>query len=102
MVLFYISQDFGLAYCHRTIEGSAWLPSPKREKGGFFQARPVLGITYIVVKMLNGRLMPSLVFLKNLVQRVGSEENNFVNTRFRCILTDLEESQSIEQNDCHP
>ena len=29
---FYISQDFGLAYCHRNIEGMAWLPSQKQNK----------------------------------------------------------------------
>ena len=29
MVHFYISQDFGLTYCHRTIEEVAWLPLQK-------------------------------------------------------------------------
>ena len=32
MVHFYIRQDFGLAYCHQTIEEQAWLPFQKRKK----------------------------------------------------------------------
>ena len=74
---------------------------PKKGKGRLFPGQTSSWDYLYSGKDFKWTSHASLVFWKNLVQRVGSEENNFVNTRFRCILTDLEESQLIQQNDCH-
>ena len=67
LVYFYISQDYGHAYCHRTIEEVVWLPFQKRIKNA-------LGKTSM--KRTKNTVYPPLIFFSKKKRATNKSETH--------------------------